>query len=421
MFGSYVRALREYPPDVRIILIVSAISSFTMDGVVPVVFNLYLLRMGFGPAFVGLVNSIALLVFSVASLPAGTLGARYGARTVMVWGVAITLVSAWAIAITDLLPRAIVSAWVIGAFSLLYLGIALYWVNSSPALINLSAHSEQSRVISVQSAFGNLLAFVASPLAGLIPVAVVALSDWSLDDPAPYRYPLMMAGLIYIVALILIVRIKPVPVHTWEREGDTPGAPPVAIVFGGTLIVTSLIRFLVVAGLAVANTFFNVYMDEGMGVSAATIGIVLSMARLSAVFAALMVPAVMRRFGSATTAVFSSLATGLAILPMAFIPLWQVGGLSYLAMQSFTSFRYTALYIYLMSITPPQLRTTMTGAGEFSGGLSFAFFSFIGGIVIVRYGFAALFIIGAATTMLGALWLWIYVRRRERRATQYAL
>ena len=80
MFASYIAALRSYSRDVRIILVASAISSFTMDGVFPVVFNLYILRMGFDAEFVGMVNAVGLLLFSVAALPAGSIGTRFGAR-----------------------------------------------------------------------------------------------------------------------------------------------------------------------------------------------------------------------------------------------------------------------------------------------------------------------------------------------------
>lgn len=417
MFASYYRALRGYSRDVRIILIASAISSFTMDGVFPVVFNLYILRMGFDAEFVGTVNAVGLLLFSVAALPAGSLGTRWGARTAMVLGVSMTLASAWAVALTDLLPTAWIPWWITIAYSLLYSGIAFYWVNCSPALINLSPPAEQQRVISVQSAMGNLLAFVGGPLAGLLPVMAVAFFGWTLDDPAPYRLPLLLTGAIYLVAFLLIIRIKPVPTEMPVVEGRTPGAPPMAIPFLSVLIITSIMRFLIVSGVGATNTFFNVYMDEGIGVSSATIGAIIAVARLAAVFVALLVPFVTERFGTSRTAILAAVGTGLVILPMGLIPLVSVAALGYLGVQTLTSLRYNAMYVYLMSITPPQLRTAMTGAGEFSGGLAFAFFAWIGGYVIVRYGFASLFVSSAIVTLIGCVIFWGFVRwwaSRER-------
>lgn len=410
MFASYIAALRTYSRDVRIILVASAISSFTMDGVFPVVFNLYILRMGFDAEFVGMVNAVGLLLFSVAALPAGSIGTRFGARAAMVAGVSCTLVSAWAVAFTDLVPTAWIPWWITIAYSLLYIGIAFYWVNCSPALINLSPKPEQQRVISVQSAMGNLLAFIGGPLAGLLPVLAVAIFGWTLDDPAPYRLPLILTGAIYLIAFLLIIRIKPVPTEMPTVGGHSPGAPTMAIPFLSVLIVTSIMRFMMVSAVGATNTFFNVFMDEGIGVSPAVIGAIIAVARLTAVFVALMVPYVTERFGTARTALLAGAGTALVILPMALYPLWHLAGLGYLGMQSLTSLRYNAQYVYLMSITPPQLRTVMTGAGEFSGGLAFAFFAWIGGFMIVRYGFGTLFISSAVVTLAGCLIFWVFVR-----------
>jgi len=410
MFASYVAALRTYSRDVRIILVASAISSFTMDGVFPVVFNLYILRMGFDAEFVGMVNAVGLLLFSVAALPAGSIGTRFGARAAMIAGVSCTLISAWAVAFTDLVPVAWIPWWITIAYSLLYIGIAFYWVNCSPALINLSPKTEQQRVISVQSAMGNLLAFVGGPLAGLLPVFAVAIFGWTLDDPAPYRLPLILTGAIYLVAFLLIIRIKPVPTEMPTVSGHSPGAPTMAIPFFSVLIVTSIMRFMMVGAVGATNTFFNVFMDEGIGVSPAVIGVIIAVARLTAVFVALMVPYVTERFGTAQTALLAGAGTALVIIPMALFPIWQLAGFGYLGMQSMTSLRYNAQYVYLMSITPPQLRTVMTGAGEFSGGLAFAFFAWIGGFMIVRYGFSWLFISSAIVTLIGCLIFWGFVR-----------
>jgi MFS family permease len=421
MFASYIAALRTYSRDVRIILVASAISSFTMDGVFPVVFNLYILRMGFDAGFVGTVNAIGLLLFSVAALPAGSIGTRFGARTAMVVGVTCTLISAWAVAFTDLLPTSWIPWWITIAYSLLYVGIAFYWVNSSPALINLSPKAEQQRVISVQSAMGNLLAFIGGPLAGLLPVVAVAIFGWTLDDPAPYRLPLILTGAIYLVAFLLIIRIKPVPTELPTVGGHSPGAPTMPIPFFTVLVITSIMRFMMVSAVGATNTFFNVFMDEGIGVSPAVIGAIIAVARLAAVFVALMVPYVTERYGTANTAIWAGVGTALAIIPMALFPVWQLAGLGYLGMQTMTSLRYNAQYVYLMSITPPQLRTAMTGAGEFSGGLAFAFFAWIGGFMIVRYGFDALFISSAMVTLAGCFIFWVFVRWWSSRTRELEL
>ena len=431
MIRELARAVRSYGREVRLILAVSALVAFAVDGVFPVIFNLYILRMGYGPEFVGQANSVALVAFSFSSLLAGTLGSRYGTRRIMVTGVTVTMASTWALSLSDMLPATLKPWWIIVMFSFLYLGAAFYYVNSSPALVNALTRAEQPRVISVQSALNNFLAFTGGPIAGFIPVLLVSLLGWSIHDPATYRVPILVAGGLLVAAAALILTARPesegsafstsAAVTVERREGPVPsgepaGAPAVAVAFGSTLLIMSLIRFLTTAGSGSALTFFNVYMDDALGVSTATIGLVVAIAHLAAVPAALSVPAVTRRLGNGRAAVAGTVGVALSMLPLALIPLWPAAGLGFMAMYSLTSIRYSAFFVYMMNVTPPRLRTTMAGAGEFAGGLSFAFVSLVGGYIIVRVGYGWLFGGAALITLLGALALWLYVRHHAKAA-----
>ena len=74
MAANYVKALRLFGRDVRLYLITAALVGFCWQGIYVVLFNLYLLRLGYGPEFVGLVGAVGLLAYAVLSLPAGALG-----------------------------------------------------------------------------------------------------------------------------------------------------------------------------------------------------------------------------------------------------------------------------------------------------------------------------------------------------------
>lgn len=223
MIRELARAVRSYGREVRLILAVSALVAFAVDGVFPVIFNLYILRMGYGPEFVGQANSVALVVFSFSSLLAGTLGSRYGTRRIMVTGVTVTMASAWALSLSDMLPATLKPWWIIVMFSFLYLGAAFYYVNSSPALVNALTRAEQPRVISVQSALNNFLAFTGGPIAGFIPVLLVSLLGWSIHDPATYRVPILVAGgLLVAAAARTISLISPRGVGTTMTTSATP-------------------------------------------------------------------------------------------------------------------------------------------------------------------------------------------------------
>ncbi len=116
MVAAYVHALRGSQRNVRLLLSISAIAGFTIDGgIYSVIFNLYLLRLDFGPAFVGQINAVANLVFAFSSILGGWLGSRYGERRVMLFGMAIVVAGASGVPLTGTVPDTWRAAWIMAS------------------------------------------------------------------------------------------------------------------------------------------------------------------------------------------------------------------------------------------------------------------------------------------------------------------
>ena len=93
MLQTLPRRWSALSPDARRHLLNAAVFGITLDGgIATVLLNLYVLRLGFGPEFVGLMNAIGMFVFALSSFPGGRLGERFGLRRVMLTGIALCLV-----------------------------------------------------------------------------------------------------------------------------------------------------------------------------------------------------------------------------------------------------------------------------------------------------------------------------------------
>ncbi len=77
---NYWQAYGRFNRDVRLALSTNALVGFAMTGVLGVLFNLYLLRLGFDAVYIGLVAGISSIARAVACLLAGSVGTRWGAR-----------------------------------------------------------------------------------------------------------------------------------------------------------------------------------------------------------------------------------------------------------------------------------------------------------------------------------------------------
>ena len=89
----------------------------------------------------------------------------------------------------------------------------------------------------------------------------------------------------------------------------------------------ALVVLLQVAGEGAARTFFNVYLDAGLHVPTAQIGVLSAAGQLLAVPAALAAPLLMARWGKERTFVLGSLGMTLSLLPLALIFHWGAAGL----------------------------------------------------------------------------------------------
>jgi MFS family permease len=422
MVASYVQTVRQFGRDVRLYLFATALMGFTYDGgIYAVIFNLYLLRLGYGPAFVGQINAAGMLAFALSAFPAGALGDRWGSRTMLLSGLGVMFGGGLLLTLAEFVPPGLQPNWLLVTYVIMNIGLSLYFVNSVPYLMNITAAEERNAAFSVQSALISLAAFAGSLIGGFLPGIFALILGLSVSHPAPYRFPLLLASALFITGIWAILSTRPAP--TGETTPSATSPLPTA---GGRSIwrlITGLtfIRLLLVSGSAVAMTFFNVYMDAGLDVPTAQIGMAIAIGRLSAVPAALFTPILAARLGNALVALLASIAVALFLVPMALVPAWYAATLGYIGAIAMTSVRYPAFMVYTMEIVPPNYRSALAGTGEMAAGLSFAALAYAGGFIITWGGYTPLFLVGAALNLIGTLFLFEFFRRyRQRMATATA-
>jgi MFS family permease len=420
MLARAISGVRTYSPAALLYLTAVTMTGFAVDGgVYSVLFNLYLNRLGFGPEMIGIISGAAQLTFAISSLPAGALGARFGIHRMLVVGMALMAVGCVLLPLADVVPAELQLPWLLGNELLLYFGLALYFVNGAPFLLSIVAPAQRSQVFGIQSAIFAVSAFAGGLVGGFLPGVFADLTDTTLLSPAPYRYPLMIAGLGLLPAVFAInaarggALVAEVPVS----ESDAPTAHPSMIapsVIVTAIVMMGIVRMFQVSGLAATSSYFNLYLDQGLGVATVQIGTIAACMRLLSAPAGLLTPRLMRRFGGFGVVLAATLGTCLAILPMAFVPHWAAAGLSLGCVVGLASIRYASSVVYFLELVPPERRATVSGVTEMAAGLSFTVIVFAGGYIIGGVGYQALFLFGAALTLIGGLLFWWYFRRFQR-------
>lgn len=412
-----VEGLRLLGPTVGLYLLVVALVGFVVDGgVFAVLLNLYLLRMGYGPEQVGLVNAVGTLTFAIASLPSGALGERFGSLRALTGGIALMLAGCLMLPFADTLPGEVQLPWLMATLALAYLGLALFFVNTAPFVLGMVGADQRTRIFSFQTALLSLAAFLGSLVGGALPPLFARLLGAELDAAAPYRYALLVSGLALVAALAAALAIRPAarPQDMPAPTGPSLAVPPMAAAapFLGLLALIALVRLLQVAGVGATTTFFNVYLDTELMLPTAQIGAIIAAGRLLGVPAALATGALTARFGKPGVVIAASLATAVSILPLALIPHWGAATASFVSVVGLSWIRYSASIVYYLELVPPARRATVSGVTEMAGGICFTLITFGGGYMIALLGYRPLFLGAAAITGLSALAFWLAFRER---------
>lgn len=385
---------------------------FTVDGVYAVILNLYMLRLGYDTSLIGQVNAVGLLAFALMSLPAGILGSRWTSTRMMRVGFGLLLIGTICLPLVEFVAQGIQGIWLMLSYAFVLAGFSLYFVQGAPFLMATVAEERKNSAFALLTALLSLAAFAGSLLGGNIPSLFVALGNFTLDDPQPYRYTLMLTVLMVASAFFVTLTLKEP-----EAQDDTALNIPEKPKRGGftsavviVITIMSVVRFLQVAGLATTSIFFNVYLDTQLNVSPNVIGAIVSTARLLAVPMVLFAPRLIRRSSTSSVALWGSLGTALCLVPIALIPQWEIAALGYVSAVIFTNIRFAAFVVYIMSLVPKHQQNVMAGAGEAGAGLSFAIMALGGGYIATFLSFRELFLLGALLSGAGTLLYWLYLR-----------
>ncbi|MDP6508739.1 MAG: hypothetical protein QF719_10745 [Chloroflexota bacterium] len=169
-----------------------------------VLMNLFILRLDFGPGFVGLVNGIGLLCWAVAAPLAGARANRFSYRRLKIFGLGSVFVGASLLPFGADLSGDYRAIWLVASYSVAAAGGGIFFVNFSPFIMGAVVPRLRSRAFALTSATFPTAGFAGSLVGGFLPGIFASLLGVGLDDPAAYRYPLHLAAFFVLPGLFLI-------------------------------------------------------------------------------------------------------------------------------------------------------------------------------------------------------------------------
>ncbi len=226
---EYVQQFRRFQRNARLFLISNVLSGVT-GGILLVLYNLYLVSLGYRADFIGVILFIGTIGAGLAIFPAGACIDRFSGKYILIYSTAlIGIAGAGQILFRQPLPL-LISAFLAG------IGLAFLLVITAPFLTANSTPEERPHLFSMNISLGLITLVVGEVFGGALPAWFRSL-PWfmaplppsassllaSQPDPRSYQLALLFAGVIAAPSFIPLFMMS--NIHPPRRTPPTAPLP----------------------------------------------------------------------------------------------------------------------------------------------------------------------------------------------------
>lgn len=401
-----LRKLIATNSDVAKCLIISALIGFVYSGIIVVVFNLYLLRLGYDTRFIGIANGCMPIAFALSGIVAGILGSRWGSRKTITTALVLLVLGVCLIPLTENLDPKNRDIAIIFLRILSGTGFSFFLVNIYPYLVAATTAKERVFIFSLQAATGPAAGFSGAAIAGFLPSIIAKTMEVDISSPLPFALMLVFSGLILIPAIPVVLttreRLKATGKPSYKR--NTATIKPITLI----IFFLCISAFLRTAGESTTQSFFNVYLELILNETPRRIGLIMATGQLIALPAALFAPIIANHTGKINGVVLSTFLTGAGLILTTLTQHWTIAALGYALTISARIVVQTLAAVVQMEIVPTEFRGITSGSIALTGGIGFGSMSLLGGYLIPLINFRGLYLFGGALAWSASAIFWLY-------------
>lgn len=398
VLANYFDRVSAFQPNARLYL-TSVILTGAAMGVYRLLFNFYVLSLGYDEALLGTLITTSSLTALLSALPMGYLVDNIGHKTALILG---TAVLALAVGGMVLFPSAL-------TFVLMniVLGLAqsLTGVTMGPFLMENSGEKERTYLFSFTSGLQMASAFFGNWIGGYLPTWISTLQGSTPTSPSAYGGALAAIAIAGSVGILPLLFLRPVRIARDKRSVFAPLA-----YFGqnsrllGKLILPMLVTSL---GAGLIMPFMNVFFRNVHHQPDPVIGAMFAWGSLAMGIGLLIAPPLADRFGKIQLVVITQALSIPFLIMLGFAPWFAVSAAAYYIRLTLMNMSLPVYQTFVMEKVEPSARATVASLVSMANNVGWAFSPQISGWIQVNYGFQPAF---AATLVLYIISIYLYWR-----------
>jgi MFS family permease len=446
---SYLRQFGRMGRNARLYLFSNILSSITV-GVFALLYNLYLIALGYKADFIGWLLALGVVGGAAGIAASSPIIGRIGAKAALFWSSVLAGVLG---ALQLLYPEA---ACLLVTSLLIGLAGGLYLIIGAPLLAAGSTESSRGHIFSLNAALALVTTVIGQALGGALPTlaslpAVVHSPVYQVIQPAlvpgaqaqSYELALLLAGVIAAPSFLPILLMD-----------STPGARPQAGVSGAGLVrgpvparrsggwrykwlallwrarlgaalaegrrllrgpigQLAVVEGLIGLGAGLFIPYFNLYFVQHLGVSTSLYGLITAGSTLLMALTTLAGPFFAAKLGKVRGAVIAHLASLPFLFTLGLTRALPLVLLAYLVRWSLMNMAEPVLLSFFMSVVPQEQRATANSAYMLSFWSLWALGSTLGGFVIASNNYTLPFALASVLYLLATGCLWRFFQGRQ--------
>ena len=410
--SAYMSRVRQFTPNARKFLVFQFFLALN-SGIYGVIFNLYLLKLGYHEDFMGVLLGVVFVSSGLMALPAALLCDHIGRRRTL-------LLSSGILALALALLYTITTGEMLLFASVLYgMSTGATAVASSPFMAENSSREERIHLFSMNSVIMMASSVLGSLAGGMVPGLLASQAIEGSDMVGPYRLTLYLSLAAALLTLLPLALIKEKSRPRMKRGEHSRLIIRVARSRNVQRLV--FVNVLIGIGAGMVVPFFNVYFYTVLNATTGQIGLIFSIGQIVMVGGLLAIPALVGRYGKVRTIALTQLLSIPFLILIGLTTSIFAAAVGYVMRMTLMNMANPAISSFNMEIVAEEERATVSSLTQMGWYLFYALSTFSSGIMMSQRHYLLPFMITCVVYILAAVAYYAFFLRIEKTAIATAV
>lgn len=403
-YSGYLYRVTNFNPNAKKFLIYTFFLALNL-GIYGVLFNLYILKLGYKEDMLGLMLSIISVSTGLFAIPAAMICDKVGRKSTLLLSSSIMTASL-------MFLYTITTREVLLAMSMFY-GIAMsfYTVAGAPFMAENSTRDDRMYLFSINSVLYTIATIAGNLVGGILPGVFINIMGIDSLSPLSYRLALYVSLLAVIITFLPIIFIKEDKPRITRLERLSILASAIKSPLVQRLI---LINSLVGIGAGLIVPFFNVYFHKVLLAKTGEIGIIFSIAEICMVMGLMLVPMLTEKFGKVRTIAMTEIASIPFLIMIAFTTNLYIAAFAYIMRMVLMNMANPAINNFNMEIVEEKWRATVNSLTSMGWNIFLAISTYVSGLMMVNSDYILPYMITCVVYFVAAMLYYIFFLRLEK-------